>query len=218
MREEDSLAVPRTLSVVRAFVAGRYVVKVCLLSACLLDERQATCDERGILGCGFARGCFGDIFVKRSGDMFVFAGRRMAKHRVDRAFRNSALHDLSKIRTPRPQYVKSGSNKLTRRSRNNGTIGPAMQVVFVAMDDASFDFLDALSPGCAVLFPQKTSVRGKEGKFLRKWTDAVIVKQSYSCIKYLLLPPGRSIGQPVVSLAQTACVPSKSFCFQSLYS
>lgn len=33
------------------------------------------------------------------------------------------------------------------------------QVLFVAMDEVSFNFMDALAPGSAVLFRQESSVR-----------------------------------------------------------
>lgn len=32
------------------------------------------------------------------------------------------------------------------------------QVLFVAMDEVSFEFMDALDPGCATLFPRRASV------------------------------------------------------------
>ncbi|CAM9904550.1 unnamed protein product [Scytosiphon promiscuus] len=51
-------------------------------------------------------------------------------------------------------------------------VGGNVKVLFVAMDEASYDFLDDLSPGCAVLFPQKSSKRRHAVK-AGQWGDAI---------------------------------------------
>ncbi|CAN0058993.1 unnamed protein product [Ectocarpus sp. 13 AM-2016] len=47
------------------------------------------------------------------------------------------------------------------------------QVLFVAMDEASFDFLDDLSPGCVVLFPQEDDSERHRAVKAGQWGDEI---------------------------------------------
>lgn len=75
-------------------------------------------------------------------------------------------HTLNGSQSRDLKYILSypaGTNSST--SLEQGLIVPLCihralrQVLFVARDEVAFDFLDALSPGCTVLFPEVGSVR-----------------------------------------------------------
>lgn len=81
------------------------------------------------------------------------------------------------------------ANRFSRRSRNKKRNSAVPQVLFVAMDEVSFDFFDDLSPGHTALFRFNGSVRKTGGGFIfllvvLKSTLHSFLPTTYPCVEF----------------------------------